>query len=349
MWYKNGGGASPTWTPYIISATAYAAYCVYAAGYACPAGSTNSTTSICPPGTFSLAGAGACTPCAPGLYGATSGGTAPTCSGPCAAGRFGGSPGLTSPTCTGACSAGYACPPGSTNSTVAMCSQGTFSVSGAGVCAPCAAGRFGASQGLPSPTCSGLCDPGSYGAVPGAVRSNCTGPCSPGYSCPAGSVVGTAVTCFAGTYSVGGAGACSPCSPGKYAADTARGTACDVDCPMGSYCPLGVAAPTRCPAGRYGSAPGLATSNCTASCPIGAYCLAGAVNPAPCPPGRFGNVTGMDSSACSGTCRPGYFCPPGSMNSTAAPCGLRTVLLRAVVLPVSNVLAAMLSSLLLLR
>jgi hypothetical protein len=40
-------------------------------GYACVAGSVNSTPSACPVGRYSLAGAGACTPCAAGLYGAT--------------------------------------------------------------------------------------------------------------------------------------------------------------------------------------------------------------------------------------------------------------------------------------
>jgi hypothetical protein len=51
------------------------------AGYACPAGSTNATTSICPAGKYSEAASPWCSPCVAGFYGATAGLTAFSCSG----------------------------------------------------------------------------------------------------------------------------------------------------------------------------------------------------------------------------------------------------------------------------
>jgi hypothetical protein len=278
---------------------------VCAAGYACPAGSTNATAVACSVGQYSLGGAGACINCSAGLYGATNALSTAACSGPCPAGTFGNTSGLATSSCSGNCSAGHACPTGSLNSTAVLCPAGQFSEGGAGVCSncsaglygatmglrtaacssPCPAGRYGSTLGLTTPNCTGLCDAGSYGARAGLARSSCTGPCSAGYACPSGSVVDTAVTCPAGTYSTGGAGSCSPCAPGKYSADSARPVACDADCIPGSYCPPGTAMPLSCPAGRYGSEPALASAACTETCPVGSYCVTGAVTPALCPPG----------------------------------------------------------------
>lgn len=88
------------------------------AGYACPAGSTTGTVSLCNPGLFSSAGAGSCTPCLPGKYsgqgasscsdcaiGKYSLGTAYSCQ-DCSAGRYGSSPASSDSQCSGACQVG---------------------------------------------------------------------------------------------------------------------------------------------------------------------------------------------------------------------------------------------------
>jgi hypothetical protein len=107
------------------------------AGYACPAGSTNATSVVCPPGQYSLSGWSMCNqcpvglygespalpsstctaPCPPGRFGSIPGLSTPACSGPCDAGRFGSQPGLNASSCTAACPAGYFCPPGTANPT----------------------------------------------------------------------------------------------------------------------------------------------------------------------------------------------------------------------------------------
>ena len=85
------------------------------AGYACPAGSTSATSVQCPLGWYSLAGAGVCTACPPGTYGATAGLTTAACSGICAAGRFGANTNQTASACDGACLVEYTCAAGSTD------------------------------------------------------------------------------------------------------------------------------------------------------------------------------------------------------------------------------------------
>jgi hypothetical protein len=90
-------------------------------GYACRAGSSSPTESICPAGRYSDVGAGECTPCA--------------------AGRWSASVARTSP-CQKSCEAGYMCPVGSANSTTAACPAGTYSFEGSGVCTLCQAGKW---------------------------------------------------------------------------------------------------------------------------------------------------------------------------------------------------------------
>ena len=107
------------------------------AGYACPAGSTNATSVVCPPGQYSLSGWSMCNqcpvglygespalpsstctaPCPPGRFGSIPGLSTPACTGPCDAGRFGSQPGVNASSCTAACPAGYFCPPGTANAT----------------------------------------------------------------------------------------------------------------------------------------------------------------------------------------------------------------------------------------
>ena len=132
------------------------------AGYACPSGSVSPLQLTCPPGQYSLTGASNCTVCVAGQYGNNSALPTAACSGMCDAGSYGAAPGLTVSTCSGPCTAGYACPVGSTNATVAVCSPGTYSTAGSGGCTPCPAGQYGQAFALPSATCSGACTAGHY-------------------------------------------------------------------------------------------------------------------------------------------------------------------------------------------
>jgi hypothetical protein len=78
-----------------------------AAGHSCHPGSTNSTSSVCPAGRYSLPGAAACEDCPLGSFSNSSG--ASHCN-PCPAGKFGGMPGLDVVDCSGDC---FGCPAGS--------------------------------------------------------------------------------------------------------------------------------------------------------------------------------------------------------------------------------------------
>lgn len=163
------------------------------AGYACPAGSTTPTAVTCPPGTYSLAGAGVCTPCVVGKYSSASG--------------------LSTP-CTSACAAatGYYCGEGATAATGAPCPMGTYASStGATSCTPCAAGLYGNVEGMGMSSCTGVCTAGRFGSSVGLTSENCTGPCAVGYMCPSGSTVATAVLCPPGTYSASSGAQCTPC------------------------------------------------------------------------------------------------------------------------------------------
>jgi hypothetical protein len=186
------------------------------AGYACPARSTNSTAALCNVGRYSLAGAGSCTPCAPGTYGDAAAMASANCTAPCPAGTYGATMGLTTASCSGNCTAGYACVAGSTNSTAAVCSVGKYSLSGAGSCSDCSAGLYGSTSGLPTAACTAPCPAGTYGAVSGLASSGCSGQCTAGYACVAGSVSPTAAMCAAGQYSLAGRGGCVQCVSGGH-------------------------------------------------------------------------------------------------------------------------------------
>ena len=135
-----------------------------AAGYACPAGSTNGTAHPCVPGQYSTIltrfTSPTCLPCPGGRYGTAALETSASCTGSCdvgmystggavsctacPAGTFGNQPSLNTSQCSGPCSAGYTCPSGSTNSTVTPCGVGLYSPAGSAVCVQCPAGKFGA-------------------------------------------------------------------------------------------------------------------------------------------------------------------------------------------------------------
>ena len=73
-------------------------------------------------------------------------------------------------------------------------------------------------------------------------------------------------------------------------------------CPIGTYCVDGVQ--KLCPAGVYGSDPGLATAACSGLCASGHYCPSGSTVPE-----RF---------QCGGA---HVFCPAGSSTPTTVPVG----------------------------
>jgi hypothetical protein len=325
------------------------------AGYACPAGSTNATVSTCPAGQFSNSGASTCSMCAAGRFGATDVMNTSACSGVCtagyacpagstnatvstcpagqfsnsgastcsmcAAGRFGATNVMNTSACSGVCTAGYACPAGSTNATVSVCPAGQYSMSGAGSCTMCAAGRFGALPLMADASCTAACPAGTFGSTSGLSTPACSGNCTAGYACPAGSI--TPAVCLPGQYSAAGTGACSDCAAGRYGNTTGLTTE---------------ACTAACAAGFFGGAAGLTTSSCSGSCRAGYACAAGSTNstasicPAGtfsltgssactgCAAGRFGATSGVSVAACSGNCTAGFACPAGSTSPTALVC-----------------------------
>ena len=148
------------------------------------------------------------------------------------------------------------------------------------------------------------CPRGSFSATGGGLP--CYAACPAGFEC-AGTL---AAPCPRGTAAAAGAGACAPCSAGRFSA-----------APAAPQC-------APCPAGVYGAAPGLASpacsANCTASpgygCPAGSsapaaqlcaagfYCPGGSPAPAlPCAPGSF---SAAGAAACA-LCPAGSFCAGG--------------------------------------
>ncbi len=328
-------------------------------GYACPAGSTNSTVTLCSAGLYSAGGQGTCTLCPAGVFGNRSGLATAACTAPCPAGRFGAVMGASAETCSGLCSAGYFCVAGSTNATAAICPVGRYSSWGAGACEDCPVGLFGNTSGLNSPECSGPCPAGRFGMHPGMASATCSGLCRAGFACSAGSPNSTAIVCAAGFFSLAGAPSCTSCGSGRFGATPGMNSAsCSGLCDAGYYCPLGSTNATAlaCPPGRY-SVPGAASctacpggtwfhpsaqgltsvscgGDCTAGyscpagstnatallCPAGQYSTGGAAVCTACAGGQFGALPGMNTSACSGMCTPGFACPARSTNATALLC-----------------------------
>jgi hypothetical protein len=171
------------------------------AGYVCPLASTAAAdvANACPPGSWSAAGATACSLCLGGYFGATAAATQPQCSGPCTA------------------TPGFACGVGSTSANGTECGRGFYGTGGAAVCRTCPSGRFGASARMTNDTCSGLCPPGSYSDA-GATE------CS---VCPAGAVCAAAGTSDPPLCPYGFA-----CGDGTYNLGAAR-------CEVGRWCPTG--------------------------------------------------------------------------------------------------------------
>eukprot|EP00808_Paulinella_micropora_P019752 g78202.t1 len=157
-------------------------------------------------------------PCPIGMYG-----SAPSCVG-CPAGRYG-SEMAASAACDGPCAPGYYCPTGSTSPQAVPCPEGSWSPLGESspYCVACQAGRYGSTEAMSDPTCTGICQPGYYcldrSTMPNltvcplgswstfgevspycqacpegrygngiSTDSNCSGPCDPGFTCPERSI-----------------------------------------------------------------------------------------------------------------------------------------------------------------
>ena len=208
---------------------------------------------------FSAGGASVCSPCSPGQYSITN--ASLSCI-PCSTGKFSPDVGRNS-SCVVDCPAGRACRPAGTSNPSpcaaglygvncnSVCPAGSYCEQGAAVPVPCPAGRFGASDGLPSSTCTGDCPAGYYcgnGTVAPLVCGNASVYCPGGSSSPSlvppgsystpeagnASLRSGVAQCQSGEYCVAGSGVRLPCSGGTYSADVGRTIPCDTSCPAGT-------------------------------------------------------------------------------------------------------------------
>lgn len=124
--------------------------------------------------------------------------------------------------------------------------------------------------------------------------------CPAGYYCTNGLPVGCPAGTFIGSQGASQLSLCQQCPAGQYCgfASTA-GSLCGGD---NLYCPAGSSAPVPVDNGYYSTGtPGLRSNE--AVCPLGQYCVSG-VNVS-CPAGVYGGAMGLSSSNCSGSCANG--------------------------------------------
>ncbi|GBG23803.1 Hypothetical Protein FCC1311_000232 [Hondaea fermentalgiana] len=107
------------------------------------------------------------------------------------------------------------------------------------------------------------CAPGRYGASEGLTTQGCSGLCSAGYYCPAASIVSTQIECPSGAwYCPEGTGTPYPVQTGYYSSDD---RASEHICEPGHFCVRGV------------KRAALASAACAGSCPAGYFCPEGTV------------------------------------------------------------------------
>ncbi|KDO33830.1 hypothetical protein SPRG_01709 [Saprolegnia parasitica CBS 223.65] len=188
----------------------------------------------------------------------------------CPAGTFGMTPGLSSAACTGSCPAGYFCPLGSStyldtpcvdpfvycpgsNAAPTPATQGYYTTLGFD-------GRLRIGQAicpLGSYCVRGvrhLCPWGSYGATTGLWTKKCSGVCLPGSICPAGATSPQQELCAAGSYAINGK-QCVPCRPGFWCGSGSPSPTQNACGGSSVYCPLGASAPLSVQAGYYAYSP----------------------------------------------------------------------------------------------
>jgi hypothetical protein len=148
-----------------------------------------------------------------------------------------------------------------------------------------------------------------------------------------------------GFYSIAGASAKTPCTPGtytdKYLADTCAncpaGYSCPDSamsnfthylCPAGSYCPETSINPVKCDPGTYASTEGnIKAGNCLACLP-GSYCETAGLAEAtgPCEAGYYCSSSStlsmqLVTSGTGGPCTTGHYCPEETASPIPCPRG----------------------------
>lgn len=212
----------------------------------CP---TLTTQSDCPAGTYSAAGASACTTCPIGHYCPADGSKSMAYKAmACPDGQYQDEPGQTS--CK-ECTAGSSCADKSMKPV--DCQPGTFSLAGATACSPCPAG-FECTNPAAWPV---VCNEGFY-AVQGSSQCQV---CPAGHSCAERTA---ANSCPEGSYSNAGEELCTVCPAGHACLDSKLpplrcpigwyslpGKIACTECPKGSACPHVDREPTACRVGEY--------------------------------------------------------------------------------------------------
>ena len=156
----------------------------------------------------------------------------------------------------------------------------------------CPSGNYGATIGLKSSDCSGLCEEGFYCEAGSTSPRQKSCPLDPRFYCPRGSKgpMRTGLGWFAinnrGTFG-GGYGGEKQCTPGYYCIDGLRHS---------------------CATGRYGNRMLETNASCTGACSAGWYCPEGS--------------TSMYERSCGD---PGVFCPEGSPSPVPVASGYYTV------------------------
>ena len=162
---------------------------------------------------------------------------------------------------------------------------------------PCPIGSYCTGTDLVQP-----CPAGVYGATVGLSTAACSGVCHQGYFCPEGSTSATPVICPIGSYCPTGSAIPILCSSGTYSPSVGRYRTC-------ALCPLGTFEDTHgagvctglCDVGKYGIALGAATmSAACASCPVGSFApFPGTITCTACAIGSYNGLLGSSSvSAC---------------------------------------------------
>jgi hypothetical protein len=85
-----------------------------------------------------------------------------------------------------------------------------------------------------------------------------------------------------------------------------------------AFCPVGSWERTPTPPGFFANPTPIGLYFNATRCAPGQYCVGGVAGP--CPAGRYGTAPGLTNASCSGACRAGYLCPAGSTSATAYNC-----------------------------
>ncbi len=282
----------------------------------CPAGyySASGVKTVCPAGSYCVAGSGAPTVCEEGYYCPTGAETHITCppgqySAAGAASCSVADPGhftiqrqSKTQMDANACAAGFYCESGSKGSIHKPCPAGYYVNTGFNVetdCKPCPAGYY-CVEGSNNAN-KIICPTGHYCPEGSAIPSRCyrgtyndlTGKSAPAdcLACPAGKVcsqdglTNSDLTCDPGYYCIQGASMSQPL-------DGIIGGLCG----EGTYCPRGASVPLVCPSGTFNVFKGCKSSDDCLNCPFGFVC--------------------NDNNGTNQLCEPGYYCPGGTSTPT---------------------------------